>query len=90
MTPAELARRLYLDQCRPNDLSSYGERAAVAAMVPLIEALQGAHGAIAEYYRYRTGGETRGSYDGKPERDSLWKAQHDARAALTPQPEDVA
>lgn len=49
----------------------------------LREALTEVHDAIAEYYRYFTGGETRGSYDGKPERARLWKAQHKARTALT-------
>lgn len=49
------------------------------------EALQEAHDAIAEYYRYWTGGETRGSYDGKPERARLWKAQQQARTALASQ-----
>ena len=49
----------------------------------LVEALRKAESAIAEYYRYWTGGETRGSYDGKPERRGLWEAQRDARAALS-------
>lgn len=49
----------------------------------LREALTHAEKAIAEYYRYWTGGETRGSYDGKPERSGLWKAQQAARAALS-------
>jgi hypothetical protein len=50
---------------------------------PEREALQKAHDAIAEYYRYWTGGETRGSYDGKPERAGLWEAQRAARTALS-------
>lgn len=49
----------------------------------LRDALAATEGAISEYYRYWTGGETRGSYDGKPERAGLWKAQQIARAALT-------
>lgn len=49
----------------------------------LQKALSQAHGAIYEFYRYSTGGETRGSYDGKPEREGLWKAMYAARAALT-------
>jgi hypothetical protein len=48
----------------------------------LLEALKAAESAIAEYYRYWTGGETRGSYDGKPERAGLWEAQRKARAAI--------
>lgn len=48
----------------------------------LVYALSVAEKAIAEYYRYWTGGETRGSYDGKPERAGLWKAQAEARATL--------
>lgn len=48
----------------------------------LLEALRQSERAIAEYYRYWTGGETRGSYDGKPERKGLWDAQHKARQAI--------
>lgn len=48
----------------------------------LREALAGAEAAISGYYRYFTGGEMRGSYDGKPEREAMWKAQRQARAAL--------
>jgi len=48
----------------------------------LREALTASERAISEYYRYWTGGETRGSYDGKPERQGLWEAQRKARAAL--------
>lgn len=51
-------------------------------------ALKDAQNAIAEYYRYWTGGETRGSYDGKPERANLWKAGHKARTALAAPPRD--
>lgn len=48
----------------------------------LLAALEMAEHAIAEYYRYFTGGETRGSYDGKPERRQLWEARYKARAAI--------
>jgi hypothetical protein len=44
--------------------------------------LLGAEAAISEFYRYQTGGETRGSYDGKPEREGLWRAMYAARSAL--------
>jgi len=54
----------------------------VAEIERLREALVATEGAIAEYYRYWTGGETRGSYDGKPERASLWKSRQTARTAL--------
>ncbi len=54
-----------------------------AEILRLREALGMAEDAIAEYYRYQTGGEMRGSYDGKPERANLWKAGHSARAALS-------
>lgn len=81
MTPAELARRLFRDQCSigPNSsLEAYGETAAVAAMVPLIEALDGclhfsdaliAHGPLG---------------------NALKQWRNAAEQALTPQPEEVA
>lgn len=47
------------------------------------EALRVSEAAMREYYRYFTGGETRGSYDGKPERNALWSAMHAARLALS-------
>lgn len=61
--------------------------AAIAALKPspdaaLRLALVKAHEAMTEYYRYFTGGETRGSYDGKPERSALWQAMYAARSAL--------
>lgn len=46
-------------------------------------ALKLANNAIAEYYRYWTGGETRGSYDGKPERNGLWSVQRIIVATLS-------
>jgi len=59
------------------------DRASCQARVEELErALRGAETAIAEFYRYWTGGEMRGSYDGKPERDALWKAMHAARTVL--------
>ena len=53
-----------------------------AEIARLREALGTSHAAMAEYYRYFTGGETKGSYDGKPERSNLWKAMYAARAVL--------
>ena len=49
----------------------------------LREALRTSESAISEFYRYWTGGEMRGSYDGKPERDALWKAMYSSRFALS-------
>lgn len=54
-----------------------------AANAIAVEALKGAEAAMAEMFRYYDGGETRGSYDGKPERAGLRKAWHSARAALS-------
>ena len=48
----------------------------------VVEELAAAKAAIDEYYRYWTGGETRGSYDGKPERAALWAVRERLRAAL--------
>lgn len=45
-------------------------------------ALRTTESAIAEFHRYWHGGETRGSYDGRPERDGLWKALYAARSTL--------
>lgn len=45
-------------------------------------ALRTAESAIAEFHRYWHGGEMRGSYDGRPERDGLWKAMYGARSVL--------
>jgi len=48
------------------------------------KALREAGEAIAEYFRYLNGGETRGSYDGKPEREGLRKAGYAVSRALAP------
>lgn len=48
----------------------------------LSEALEKTDAAIKEWFRYLHGGEMRGSYDGKPERDGLRKAGYAATAAL--------
>lgn len=53
-----------------------------AAAPELLEALRVADDAIKEMFRYYDGGETRGSYDGKPERAQLRKAGYTARAAI--------
>lgn len=54
------------------------ERQRDAALV----ALKVANDAIAEYIRYLDGGEIRGSYDGKPERQGLREAHYKARRIL--------
>ena len=54
-----------------------------AAVAELAEALQEADAAIKEWFRYLHGGEMRGSYDGKPEREMLRKAGYRASAILS-------
>lgn len=56
----------------------------------LREALQVADAAIAEMFRYFDGGEMRGSYDGKPERNQLRKAGYLTRQALSRTQEQTA
>lgn len=66
-----------------NPVKLWNDRAGQShADAGLLAALEAAESAIAEYYRYWTGGETRGSYDGKPERNGLWEARQKARAAI--------
>jgi len=60
-----------------------GDEALREENVRLREALENAAHAIDEMFRYFDGGETRGSYDGKPERAQLRKAGYAVRAALT-------
>lgn len=50
------------------------------------EALATASDGINEMFRYYDGGETRGSYDGRPERDKLRRAGYAVRQALAPKP----
>jgi len=47
--------------------------------------LRTASDAINEMFRYFDGGETRGSYDGRPERDQLRKAGYALNALLSPE-----
>ena len=54
----------------------------IAAAPELLEALRVADAAIKEMFRYYDGGETRGSYDGKPERAQLRKAGYATSAAI--------
>ena len=53
-----------------------------AEVARLREALVVADDAIKEMFRYYDGGETHGSYDGKPERNQLRKAGYATSAAL--------
>lgn len=56
--------------------------AQAAEIARLREALAKSEDAMSEMFRYYDGGETRGSYDGKPERAQLRTAWRIARAAL--------
>lgn len=53
-----------------------------AAYIEAVETLRVANDAITEMFHYYDGGETRGSYDGRPERDGLRKAGYKTRATL--------
>jgi len=55
----------------------------IAKLRVAVETLKVADDAINEMFRYFDGGETRGSYDGKPERNQLRKAGYKTRAAFT-------
>jgi hypothetical protein len=55
---------------------------ALVGKVELLEALRVADDAIKEMFRYYDGGETRGSYDGKPERAQLRKAGYATSRAI--------
>ena len=57
-------------------------RAALAGRGELMDALRTADAAIKEMFRYYDGGETRGSYDGKPERAQLRKAGYATSRAI--------
>jgi hypothetical protein len=70
-------------------LEQRGFSEAADAGADLLEALKIASDAINEMFRYFDGGETRGSYDGKPERAQLRKAGYAVKAAIaaaSPQP----
>lgn len=86
-----IARLQGVDSLNPDDcwLSSHLYREAATALEELSqgearlrEALEVCDDAIREMFRYYDGGETRGSYDGKPERAQLRKAGYAARAAI--------
>ena len=56
---------------------------AIAALQKAEIGLKLAEEAMREMFRYYDGGETRGSYDGKPERNGLRKAWHQVRLTLS-------
>ena len=67
-----------MNETQPQSSSSFAEREA-----RLVGLLESAEQAIAEYYRYWTGGETRGSYDGKARAGGFGgRPQSQARATL--------
>lgn len=76
--------------CNDTEAEALGyasDKAELEAKLAAAEkALEATHEAISEYYRYQYGGEMRGSYDGKPERDALWKSMYQARAVLGGKP----
>lgn len=76
--PVELAVECLLERA-----ALAAENAALTEKVERLEgALKIADDAISEMFRYYDGGEMRGSYDGKPERNQLRKAGYVTRAAL--------
>ena len=79
---AKIKRVEYLDLDQDHSELKADYAVSEAQLKAARKALEATHEAISEYYRYQYGGEMRGSYDGKPERDGLWKAMYQARAAL--------
>lgn len=75
----ERAMTMRIEPTRPQPDETETLRAEVAR---LREALGVADAAIKEMFRYYDGGETHGSYDGKPERNQLRKAGYATTAAL--------
>ena len=91
-TYADLVERLQMD---PTSVEVELEAADAISRLErekaeLREVLQVADAAIAEMFRYFDGGETRGSYDGKPERNQLRKAGYLTRQALSRTQEQTA
>lgn len=79
---AKIKRVEYLDLDQDHSELKADYAVSEAQLKAVRKALEATHEAISEYYRYQTGGEMRGSYDGKPERNALWKSMYKARAAL--------
>lgn len=74
--PPELAKHAY-----ETAMFLFGKRAH-PQQTDVVEALEKADAAIREMFRYYYGGETRGSYDGNPERAQLRKAGYATTKAL--------
>ena len=83
---AKIKRVEYLDLDQDHSELKADYAVSEAQLKAARKALEATHEAISEFYRYQYGGEMRGSYDGKPERDGLWKAMYKARAALEAKP----
>jgi len=83
---AKIKRVEYLDLDQDHSELKADYAVSEAQLKAVSKALEATHEAISEYYRYQTGGEMRGSYDGKPERNALWKSMYQARAALEARP----
>ncbi|MBS87184.1 MAG: hypothetical protein CL858_29555 [Cupriavidus sp.] len=73
---------LHMGEDREAVLCASDIRQAADEIARLREALGVADAAIKEWFRYLHGGEMRGSYDGKPEREQLRKAGYVTTAAL--------
>ena len=83
---AKIKRVEYLDLDQDHSELKADYAVSEAQLNAVMKALEATHEAISEYYRYQTGGEMRGSYDGKPERNALWKSMYQARAVLGGKP----
>ncbi len=73
---------VYSDMTPKLHAESYADAKLIAAAPAMYEALEKAKNAIDEYRRYQNGGEMRGSYDGKSERQGLWDACGVIQSAL--------
>lgn len=79
----DIVKRL-LDYGDRSDTEQHEDRNEAASEIELLRhALRNSADAIDEFFRYWHGGEARGSYDGKPEREGLLKAGTMARRMLS-------
>lgn len=78
--------RSALDRALPKVIAALAKheptQAARDAVREALDAAKKAEDAMREMFRYFDGGETRGSYDGKPERAGLRNAWYGLRSAL--------
>lgn len=79
---AEVERELHKETELRKMAEQVGD-ARASRLAQAVAALTECDAAIKEMFRYYHGGETRGSYDGKPERNQLRKAGYVATVALT-------